>query len=267
MDIIKKIIKDAKKNPKKIVLVEGEDERVKKAAKIIEKKKIAKVVLLEEGDLYSRLEKAKELLQKSEVDGIISGATHATSKTIRLAFNFKKGLVSGAFLMILKNKVLWFADAGVVPVPDEKELAKISVDSAKEFNKLTGIEPKVALLSFSTKGSAEHACLNKIRNAVNIAKQLDKNLIIDGELQVDAALVPEIAKKKNSEIIKGDANVLIFPDLNSGNISYKLIERLCGAKAIGPILQNLEKPVNDLSRGCSVQDIVELCAITVIQAQ
>lgn len=267
MNIIKDIIKKAKNNPKKIVLVEGGDERVKKAAKIIERKKIAKIVLLEEGDLDSRLEKAKELLQNNEVDGIISGATHSTVKTIRLALNFKKGLVSGAFLIVLKDKVYWFADAGVVPVPDEKQLAQIAIDSAKEFNKLTGIEPKVALLSFSTKGSAEHECLNKIRNAVNIAKGLDKNLIIDGELQVDAALIPEIAKRKNSNIIKGDANVLVFPDLNSGNISYKLVERLAKTQAIGPILQNLEKPVNDLSRGCSVQDIINLCAITVIQAQ
>ncbi len=109
--------------------------------------------------------------------------------------------------------------------------------------------------------------MNKIKNAVNLAKKIDKNLIIDGELQVDAALVPEVANRKGSKIIKGDANVLIFPDLNSGNIGYKLVERLGNAKAIGPILQNLKKPVNDLSRGCSAEDIVNLCAITVVQAQ
>ena len=267
MNILKEVIKKAKKNPKKIILVESEDERVKDAAKILERKKIAKVILLKEGGLDSRLEKAKEMLRNNEADGLISGATHPTSRTAKLAFNFKKGLVSGAFLMILKNKIMWFADSGIIPFPDEKQLAQIAVDSAKEFNKLTGIEPRVALLSFSTKGSAEHESLVKIRNAVKLAKKVNPNLIIDGELQVDSALIPEIANKKGSNIIKGDANVFIFPDLNSGNISYKLVERLAGAKAIGPILQNLKKPINDLSRGCSVQDIVNLCAITVVQAQ
>jgi len=267
MNILKEVIKKAKKDPKRIILVESEDERIRSAAKIIERKKIAKIILLEEGGLDDRLEKAKEMLQNNEADGVISGATHPTSKTARLAFNFKRGLVSGAFLIILKKKIFWFADSGIIPFPDEKQLAQISVDSAKEFNKLTGITPKVALLSFSTKGSAEHESLVKIKNAVKIAKQLNPNLIIDGELQADAALVPDVAIKKGSNVIKGDANILIFPDLNCGNISYKLVQRLTDATAIGPILQNLEKPVNDLSRGCSVRDIVNLCAITVVQAQ
>ncbi|MBU2634039.1 MAG: phosphate acetyltransferase [Nanoarchaeota archaeon] len=264
MNILDKIKKEAKKLDKLIVFPEGTESRIIKASKIIGKEKIARVLLLKKGSLEQRFNEAISLLNSNEADGIITGANHSTALTLKLSFQVKKGLVSGAFLMILKNRILWFADCAVVPEPDEKQLAKIALDSAKEFENLTKMKAKVALLSFSTKGSSKDKSLDRVRNALKLVK--DK-LVVDGELQVDAALIPEVAKTKDSKIIKGDANVLIFPDLNSGNIGYKLVQRLGDAKAIGPILQNLKKPVNDLSRGCSVQDIVDLTAITAVQAK
>ncbi|MFH1209282.1 MAG: phosphate acyltransferase [archaeon] len=267
MDILERIKKEARKLDKIIVFPEGTEKRVIKACKIIEREKICKPLILKYGSLEQRLEKAIELLNNNQADGIITGSTHSSGMTARLAFKVKNGLVSGAFLMILKNKIFWFADCAIIPNPNEEQLAQITLDSAKEFENLTKIKAKVALLSFSTKGSSQDPSLERVRNAVKIIKQKDRNLIVDGEIQLDAALVPWVAKEKGSKIIKGDANVLIFPDLNSGNIGYKLVERLGNAKAIGPILQNLKKPVNDLSRGCSVQDIVDLAAITSVQAK
>ena len=267
MNVLEKIKKEAKKLQKTIVFPEGTEKRIIKATKIIEREKIAKILLLKDGSLDDRLKKAVELLNNNKADGIITGSTHSTAMTARLAFNVKKGLVSGAFLMILKNRVLWFADCAIIPNPSEEQLAQITLDSVKEFENLTRIKAKVALLSFSTKGSSEDKSLEKIKNALKIIKNKNKNLIIDGELQVDAALIPGVAKVKDSNIIKGDANILIFPDLNAGNIGYKLVERLCNGKVIGPILQNLNKPVNDLSRGCSIQDIVDLTAITSVQSK
>jgi len=270
MNVLERIKKEAKKLHKVIVFPEGTEKRIIKACKIIERENICKPLILKEGSLENRLEKAINLLENNQADGVITGSTHSTAITVRLAFRVKNGLVSGAFLIILKNKenkALWFADCAVVPEPNEEQLAQITLDSVKEFENLTRIKAKVALLSFSTKGSSQDSSLDKIRNALRIIKEKNKSLIVDGELQVDAALVPWVAKEKGSEIIKGDANVLIFPNLNSGNISYKFVERLGDAKAIGPILQNLKKPVNDLSRGCSVQDIVDLAAITSVQAK
>jgi phosphate acetyltransferase len=218
------------------------------------------------------------MIKNGDADGEVAGAENSTSNVLRPALQIIKTLpgisiVSGAFLMVLKDKtfghdgVLLFADSGVNPDPNERELAEIAVVSAKTARSLTGMDPKVAMLSFSTKGSAKHPRVDKVINATRIAKEIDPALQIDGELQGDAALVPSVADKKApGSKIAGKANVLIFPDLDSGNIAYKLVQRLAGATAIGPILQGIAAPVNDLSRGCSVQDIVDQIAITVNQA-
>ena len=169
--------------------------------------------------------------------------------------------------MMLEQRLIIFADCAVEIEPDAKDLALIAIDTEKTAKKF-GIEPRMAMLSFSTNGSAKHPLVDKVREATQIVKAKAPDLIVEGEIQVDAALVPEIGEKKfpNSEL-KGNANILIFPDLNSGNIAYKLVQRLAGAHAVGPILQGLNKPVNDLSRGCNVQDIVDVAAITVVETQ
>jgi phosphate acetyltransferase len=166
------------------------------------------------------------------------------------------------------NGILMFGDCAVNPNPDENELAAIAVSTAKTGMQLTGMTPRVAMLSFSTKGSAQHELVDKVVRATQIVKQLDPGLIVDGELQVDAALVEKVGQLKSpGSPVAGKANVLIFPDLQAGNIGYKLVQRLAGAEAIGPICQGLAAPVNDLSRGCSVQDIVSVVAITAVQAK
>jgi phosphate acetyltransferase len=166
-----------------------------------------------------------------------------------------------------ENGVLIFADGAVHPNPTEKELAEIAVASAHTAKAIGGFEPRVAILSFSTKGSAKHEMVDKVINATNIARQMAPELMIDGELQGDAALIEAIGQKKApGSKIAGKANVLIFPDLNCGNIAYKLVQRLAHAEAIGPVLQGMAAPINDLSRGCSVSDIVSMIAITANQA-
>ena len=229
------------------------------------------------------IEKAKEtmnnvnyfgtmLVQMGEADGLVSGSTHSTADTVRPALQIIKThekfhKVSSFFFMLLNDKLLVFADCAIVIDPDAKDLAEIAMDTVKSAKKF-GIEPRVAMLSFSTKGSATHPYVDKVKEAVAIVQDKMPDLIIDGEMQVDAALVPDVCEKKCKNCkLKGDANVLIFPDLQSGNIAYKLVERLAKANAIGPILQGLRKPVNDLSRGCSVQDIVDVTAITAVEAQ
>jgi phosphate acetyltransferase len=165
------------------------------------------------------------------------------------------------------NGILVFADCAVNPCPDARELAQIAVSTADTARSLAGIEPKVAMLSFSTKGSAKHELIDKVTEATKIAKELAPDLSIDGELQADAALIPSVAEKKApGSCVAGKANVLVFPDLQAGNIGYKLVERFSGADAIGPILQGIAAPVNDLSRGCKVQDIVQMVIITANQA-
>ncbi len=218
------------------------------------------------------------MIKNGDADGEVSGADHATGDVLRPAFHYIKtapgiSVVSGAFIMIVKNKaygdngVLIFADGGVHPNPTDKELAEIAVASGRTAKVLAGIEPRVALLSFSTKGSAKHEMVDKVISATKIAQQMAPDMMIDGELQGDAALVESIGQKKApGSKIAGKANVLIFPDLNCGNIAYKLVQRLADAEAIGPILQGIAAPINDLSRGCSVSDIVSMIAITATQA-
>ncbi|NLF42120.1 MAG: phosphate acetyltransferase, partial [Bacteroidales bacterium] len=218
------------------------------------------------------------LIKNKEVDGEVAGALNATGNVLRPAFQIVKTLpgvsvVSGAFIMIFKDKqwgdngIMVFADCAAHPNPNEQELAQIAVVTAKTAKAIAGLDPRVAMLSFSTKGSAKHEMVDKVVNATKIAKEMDPNLKIDGELQADAAIVPSVgASKAPGSEIAGKANVLVFPTLEVGNIAYKLVQRFAGAEAVGPIMQGMAAPINDLSRGCSVEDIVSLVAITACQA-
>lgn len=212
------------------------------------------------------------MVELNLAEGMVSGAIHPTADTLRPALQIIKTVkgtktASSFFIMVLDKKILFFSDCGFVVNPTEDELCEIAISTARSAISF-GITPKVAMLSFSTHGSAQHALVDKVRNATKKVQNKFPQLIIDGEIQLDAAIVPNVAKSKCPDSkLKGDANVLIFPDLNSGNIGYKLVQRLAGAKAIGPIVQGLKKPVNDLSRGCSVEDIVNVTAITALQVQ
>lgn len=218
------------------------------------------------------------MIKAGDADGEIAGAINSTGDVLRPAFQYVKTLpgvsvVSGAFMMFVNNPsyghegILVFADCAVMPDPDEKQLAEIAVTTARTAKAIVGLEPKVAMLSFSTKGSAKHEMVDKVVNATRLAREMAPELKIEGELQVDAALVDEVARLKapGSEVA-GKANVLVFPTLESGNIGYKLVQRLANAEAIGPVLQGMAAPINDLSRGCSVNDIVIMVAITANQA-
>ncbi len=218
------------------------------------------------------------MIKNGDADGELAGARGTTADTIRPAFQILKtkpgvSVVSGAFLMFTPAKnlgedgFLVFADCAVNPCPNAQELAQIAFSTAETARAIAGIEPRVAMLSFSTKGSAKHELVDKVTEATKLAKELAPDLMLDGELQADAALIEKVAATKapNSPVA-GKANVLIFPDLQAGNIGYKLVERFSGADAVGPILQGIAAPVNDLSRGCKVQDIVQMVIITACQA-
>lgn len=317
MDLFKTLESQARKKRKTIIFPESYDKRVIEAAKIILKKKIAKVILIQKDnpirlksskDLtiidisfatqfsfdYFELRKLKSpdvtlretnaelndpltfsamLLKNKFADAVVAGSIYSTSDVLRsgirvIGLKPNNKTVSSFFLFTfpsthkLKNKVYAFADCGVVPNPTAEQLSDIAIQTSENFKKITGIKPRTAFLSFSTKGSAEDESTEKILRAMFLTKKRNPKLICDGELQFDAAFVPEVAKRKNPKgIIKGDANVFIFPDLNSGNIAYKIMERVGGAIATGPIVQGLAKPVMDLSRGCSADDIVKMAVI------
>ena len=330
MDFIHNIIENAKKHKKHIVLPEGIEERVLKAADHVLANDIARLSiigspeevkaqaaslgLLNIGkanivdpknhpkkdayvDLMLHLRQSKGLtraeaerlivnplylgtlmIKAGDADGEVAGTVNATGDVLRPAFQYvrtKPGIsvVSGAFFMLLKDKnyghngIFVFADCAVHPDPNENELAEIAVTTAKTARAIGGFEPKVAMLSFSTKGSAKHKMVDKVVRATQIAKEMEPDLKIDGEMQVDAAIVPAIGKSKApGSDIAGNANVLVFPNLESGNIGYKLVQRLGEAEAVGPVLQGMAAPINALSRGCSVDDIISMIAITANQA-
>jgi phosphate acetyltransferase len=331
MDFIQETWTKAKKLNKTIVLPETEDARVLKAAELITKAKLARIILIGDetamrsvagaGDVdftgiqivnplkhpnldkYIQLlkerraakgmtiEKARHLLTRDypyfgamlvargEADGMVTGATHFTADTLRATIECigkapDHSLISSFFVMVLKDKqfgdegVILYADCGVVPNPTAEQLADIALQTADSFIKLLGSEPRLAMLSFSTKTSAVHPDVDKVITAAKLAKEKRPELLIDGELQLDAAIIPNIGQRKApGSLVAGRANILIFPDLDAGNIGYKITERLAGAQAFGPLLQGAAKVVNDLSRGCSVEDIVNITAITAVQAQ
>lgn len=229
--------------------------------------------LIEEPIYYGMM-----MLKLGEADGLVSGAAHSTSNTLRPALQILKTapntkLVSAFFVMCVPNceygehGTFVYGDSGLVENPNSDELSEIAISSAKSFKNLVGAEPKVAMLSYSTYGSAKSELTEKVIEATKLVKEKNPDLIVDGELQVDAAIIPEVSKSKApGSIVEGNANVLIFPDLNAGNIGYKLTQRLAKAEAYGPLCQGIAKPVNDLSRGCSADDIAGVVAITAVQA-
>ncbi|MDO5663680.1 MAG: phosphate acetyltransferase, partial [Bacteroidia bacterium] len=233
-----------------------------------------KAAVLVEDPLYL----ACLMIKNGDADGEIAGAQNTTGDVLRPALQIIKtspgvNVVSGAFIMFTQtsqygeNGTLIFADCAVMPNPNAQELASIAIASAQTARGIVGVEPRVAMLSFSTKGSAQHEMVDKVVEATRIAKEIAPNLLIDGELQADAALVASVATSKAPEsLVAGHANVLVFPTLEAGNIGYKLVQRLGNAEAVGPILQGMAAPVNDLSRGCSVDDIYKMVAITANQA-
>ena len=229
--------------------------------------------LIEEPIYYGMM-----MLKLGEADGLVSGAAHSTSNTLRPALQILKTapntkLVSAFFVMCVpdceygEHGIFVYGDSGLVENPNSDELSEIAISSAKSFKNLVGAEPKVAMLSYSTYGSAKSELTEKVIEATKLVKEKNPDLIVDGELQVDAAIIPEVSKSKApGSIVEGNANVLIFPDLNAGNIGYKLTQRLAKAEAYGPLCQGIAKPVNDLSRGCSADDIAGVVAITAVQA-
>lgn len=321
IQLLDEIKTKAKLKNKKIILPESQDERVLKAANILSKEKIAKVITL--GEPEEVIKKASKLkidlddieiidhlthpkfdefvekyylirekkritkqlatetmkrdiffaammLREGLVDGSVAGSISSTADVMKAGIQIigtQPGIsiVSSFFLMIFPDKYYSFADCAVVPNPTDEQLADIAISTADNHKKLTGEEPYIAMLSFSTKGSAHHELIDKVVSATNIVKSKRPDLIIDGELQFDTAIIESIGKRKapNSQVA-GKANVLIFPDLNAGNIGYKIAQRLGGAEAVGPMVQGLNKPFFDLSRGCSVEDIVNTTAINVL---
>ena len=247
------------------------------AAKLYELRKDKGMTLDQAAEtLETPLYYAAMLVKEGLAHGYVAGALSTTAHTLKPALQIIKtkpgiNLVSSFFLMVLPDKqwgvdgCLVFADCALVPEPDDKQLAEIAISTADSFRTMLQEEPRVAMLSYSTKGSASHPGVEKVVSATRIIAEKRPDISVDGELQADAALIEKVGKSKSpGSPVAGKANVLIFPDLNSGNIAYKLVQRLAGAEAIGPVVQGIAKPVNDLSRGCSVEDIVSVVAITAI---
>ena len=264
----------------KVIVVEQSDKLSSYSSKLVELRK-AKGMIKEEADklVLNTIYFGVMMVKNLDADGMVAGAITATGDVLRPALQILKTaenvkLVSSFFLMEVPNSVhvsnpiFAFADCGLVVNPNAEELSEIAIETAKSFSYLTQEEPRVAMLSFSTHGSASGELVDKVVTATQIVQKKYPNLKIDGELQLDAAIVPSVAKKKAPlSSVAGYANVLVFPDLQAGNIGYKLVERLANAAAYGPITQGLSKPVNDLSRGCSFEDIVAVVAIKALQAQ
>ncbi len=254
----------------------GSSPRLDDFARLIHEKRKAKGMSYEQAVELARdpIYFATCMLETDEVDSLVTGAVHSTGDMLRPALHILgtapgSKTVSSMFLMVMPDgRLFGFGDCAVVPDPDPGQLADIAIATALSFRNLTGLEPSVAMLSFSTKGSASHPMVDKVVEATALARAKRPDLAIDGELQFDAAFVPSVGRLKAPwSLIAGKANCFVFPDLNSGNIGYKLVQRLAGAEAIGPIAQGLSKPANDLSRGCSAEDIVNVCAIAILNSE
>lgn len=275
---------------KKLLLPEGDDKRIVEAAVRLSSTGMADVTVISDNDINgvktisagsekNNLVTALDLLKSGKYDGVVCGAVYTTAEVIRNAIKMigvssDVSVISSFFLMessglpIGENGSLLFADCAVLPSPDAFKLAGIAFSTALSARKVLGWDPKVAFLSFSTKGSASHESVEIIKDAISILREKKADFIYDGEIQFDTAVCEEVAMKKDSQgILNGSANILIFPDLNSGNIGYKIAQRLAKMRAVGPVLQGFNKPVNDLSRGCSVEDIIDVSAFTVLQAE
>ena len=228
-----------------------------------------------DGTLYY----AAMMTREGKVDGLVAGASHTTPDMARasircLGIDERIAIVSSCFIMVVpdcpygENGTFVFADCGIIPEPNSRQMACTALAAAELASKVLGLSPRIALLSYSTKGSAKGKSVEKVTEAVSLLKEMAPALLVDGEMQVDAAIVPEVAKIKSPDSpLGGRANVLIFPDLDSGNIGYKLVQRLARARAVGPLFLGLKKPASDLSRGCFAEDIVDCAAITAIRAQ
>jgi len=272
MGRIAHVIELAKKNPKKIVLPEAYDERVVEAAKRIRKEKIADLIPVEpsaEGALFS----AADMVRRGAADSFVAGATHLSKDVIRTAMQSfgvdrSMGVVSGVFIVEVEDcpygedGFFVFADCAVAPLPSPRQLARVALSSGDLLKNLFGKRPKIAFLTYSSHGSGEGESIDRARAALPIVREKRPDFVVDGELQLDAAIIPEVQKRKAPESpLAGQANVLIFPNLDAGNITYKAVERFGKAKAVGPILLGLNKVCSDLSRGCSVDDIVNVVAL------